>query len=116
MASGHIKGSSRASGESDLVIAAGGFHPQSLRTKVSLPIAARELHIPACFWDQSNIHRENTLLPGSHPEVQVLESKEGGAGEPEAFWVQEVVCAKALRLWLYKPEQLNRDHCETGWP
>ena len=46
---------------------------------------------------------------------QVLESKEGGEGEPEAFWVQEAMCAKALRLWLCMLEQLNRDHCETGW-
>lgn len=46
---------------------------------------------------------------------QVLESKEGEEGEPEGFWVQEAVCAKALMLWLYMLEQLNRDHCETGW-
>ena len=41
--------------------------------------------------------------------------KEGEEGEPEGFWVQEAVCAKALMLWLYMLEQLNRDHCETGW-
>ena len=75
---------------------------------------------PLCaLGTKGSTHRKNSLLPGSHPEVreleQVLESKEGGEGEPEAFWVQEAVCAKALRLWLCMLEQLNRDHCETGW-